>query len=130
MKIAQMKEGFVGVQWYWDEEAEGVMLDEKKVIHVVLRSPDFVENLTVVSGYQNVEDVMGKLFFSREYFQAGSPPYFLILKTGRIWFLNASSSMEKDEIAGLVRKIAMNPEVINVFDKVSQVRTAADLVLS
>lgn len=129
MKITRPKEELDGIQWCWNDTDGIVMLDKEKKVHVTLRNSNFVEKISVISGYDTVEDTIGKVFFSKAYFDGGSAAYFIILKNGRIWFMN-DSDIPQEQYEDVVRKIVMNPEIVKIFDKVKDVRAVADLVLS
>lgn len=122
------KETIEAIEWYWDAVEQKIKLNEERRIKISFRNSFFAEHLEVISGYKTAEDALGKLFYSRSMYRAGAPATFLLLKSGRIWFINRSEtgSMSYED---LLCKIVKNPDAISALGNVDSVKAAADLFL-
>ncbi len=129
MKINySQEEKITALQWEFDLEHKAFQINKNKAIEITFYNQDFVKNITVINGYKTADDAIGKLFYSTAMWRAGAPATFLILNTGRIWWIKRQE-MEGTNYKDIIEKIIANPDVIKEIDSVQTIKAAIDLIL-
>jgi len=129
MKINYNKEEKIkALQWEFDVAQHTFQINHEKSVEITLYNQDFVKNITVISGYETADDAIGKLFYSTAMWRAGAPATFLILSTGRIWWIK-KQEMEGTSYKDIIEKVISNPDVMKEIDSVQTIKAAIDLIL-